>query len=285
MSLNRLLILIFSKDRPMQLELTIRSLYKHLKSISTIPVSTYVLYKATLPEYQKGYMEIENKEALHFIRERNFYEDVLRITSNIYFSHIMFVVDDTVFIKDFNIDTGINLLNENRSILGLSLRLGNNTNFCYMSNQNQCMKKPIERKGEFNIWAWKDSSGDFGYPLELSSSIYRTSDIIDILYRVEKFVNPNVMELFMDEHRKSNQVCSKVSQRPYLASFETSIAFSNPLNITQDMWQNKHQQNSHNSLIKLNQKFLQGYRIVLEPFETLTPNSAHYEHEIILSNK
>ena len=75
-----MIYLIFSKDRPLQLELAL-STCKHF-SVDWGKEHTVVLYKTSDERYQKAYDDLEkNFQDVEFIKQYNFMSDVLNILS------------------------------------------------------------------------------------------------------------------------------------------------------------------------------------------------------------
>lgn len=73
-------IIIFSKDRAMQLDATLRSFFLHCQDASLAQVS--VLYLATDERYQRQYNQLKKDyPTVHFFPQVDFHWDVLRILS------------------------------------------------------------------------------------------------------------------------------------------------------------------------------------------------------------
>ena len=107
--------------------------------------------------------------------------------------YLMFLVDDTIFVRDWQISKTLMHLQEHKNVLGFSLRLGLNTTYCYTLKVKQ---NPPEGKFlEDNVYKfqWLDAEADFGYPLEVSSSVYSLNKIVPLLL-AKKYNNPNELE-------------------------------------------------------------------------------------------
>ena len=91
---------VFSKDRAMQLDCTLRSFMRHCKDIDTIAVK--VLYTTSHASHEKQYQKIKAELPLvEFIRERDFKNDLLSLLTSP--EYILFLVDDNVFVNDFSL--------------------------------------------------------------------------------------------------------------------------------------------------------------------------------------
>jgi len=66
-----------------------------------------------------------------------------------------------------------------------SLRLGENTYYCHPLQREQTV--PSGRP-----WRWREADGDFGYPLSLNGTIYRSADFLPLLDF--HFTNPTGLE-------------------------------------------------------------------------------------------
>lgn len=267
--------LIFSKDRPLQLDLTIRTFEKYCGEFSQIPV--YILYKPTTERMNLAYKKLE-KEALEkyknvkFWEEKNFKNDVSIILDD--FEYILFCVDDTVFLRDFSLKEIIHVLQTYRGILGFSLRLGENTQYCYPLNLDNDIPefKPIGKTAlAFN---WREAgSGDFSYPLELSSSVYRLKDIRHILEKTV-YDNPNALEWVLSRNAVTLKNFS------FLGCYKNSIAVSLPINKVQQVNNNRAGTNLYYTPESLLSRFEEGYRIDETLFHEFLSNGCHQEVDI-----
>ena len=260
--------IIFSKDRAMQLDCTLRSLMHHCKDISTI--ATKVLYTTSNAQHENQYQKIKaDYPSVEFIREKDFKSDLLaQLTLP---ENILFLVDDNVFVSDFFLGYAIDELKNNSDCLGFSLRLGKNTDYCYMLKKQQAIPKIKTRAHNICRYEWVTAECDFGYPLEVSSSLYKTADIVPLLNQLD-YKNPNTLELALDTNKTFFQVNMK-----FLLCFEKSVTFCNPINMVQTQWKNRTGENSSYSLERLAELYDEGYRIDVEHFSGFTPNSCHQE--------
>lgn len=259
--------IIFSKDRPMQLDACINSLLLNISEVEDINIC--VLYKTSNQDFEASYMTIISEyPQVEFVKEKNFKYDLLNILRNT--DYIMFCVDDTIFVNPFSLNEIENLLSEESDSIGFSLRLGENTTYCYPLDKNQNLP-PFEfvRQNvlKFN---WTNAELDFGYPLELSSSIYRTDDIYKLLEQMD-YTNPNTLEAEMD--LKKNIFIKK----PYLLCYSKSVSFSVPINIVQTSWKNRASTKKEYSAENLLRLFEEGYRIDISKFQGFVPNACHQE--------
>ena len=289
--------IIFSKDRPLQLHGTLESFRLRCLESSTVPVS--VIYRATSSEYVNGYERLKKefamKLSIDWIEETNFKKNLLdqlidskgqksgligRIFGRkvmLRHLYVLFLVDDNLFIRDFSIETTLATLGKNPTSIGFSLRVGKNTHYCYSNSCQQAFPEFINAAEGVLSFHWPGCEGDFGYPIEVSSSVYRTKDLLSLLQNLP-YSNPNRLE-------QALSVSSRLFARkqPKLLCFDRSVAFCVPVNKVQNILDNRAGSSEEYSSEALNQLFLKGYRIDVEKLNGFTPDAAHQEIELPLT--
>ena len=262
--------LFLPKIGPLQLHGCLESLFAHISGLDDV-----LVYCKGCP---REYAQVQQKfPRSTFHRERDFYLDVKRFVENAYYSHIFFVVDDTVFVHPFDLCEAREFLRTHVDHLGVTLRLGSNTNFCYTLNKRQT-RANVEKLGPYESWNWTSGSTcDFAYPLEVSSTLYRLSDIRFVTARVGHFRNPNVYELKLDLFRRNHADRKRIQDKPKLASPTQSVCFSIPMNLTQDEWENRHSRRPTYSVQALLDKYRAGWRMNTAKLHGFRSRSAHQE--------
>ena len=259
---------VFSKDRAMQLDCELRSFYLHCKDPKN--TSLKVLYTTSSNIHERQYAVLRQQYAdVEFIRETQFKENLLAVLSS--YTYILFLVDDNIFVGDIYLGDSINALSKKDNALGLSLRLGRNTTYSYMTDKQQVVPAFTQEGGAFLSFDWTTAELDFGYPLEVSSSIYRTADLLPFL-KTWDFKNPNTLELQMDLHKSTFRTGKNI-----LLCFSQSRCFCNPVNMVQTMWATRSGKTSSYTPEKLRELFEQGLRIDSKRFSGHVPNSCHQE--------
>ncbi|HEY0733511.1 MAG TPA: DUF6065 family protein [Herpetosiphonaceae bacterium] len=128
----RLLGIVFSRDRAMQLDATLRSFFLHCQDADEIAL--FVIYKATDRRHAEQYTQLAQMYAAHgkvrFIEESDFRQDVLRLLAargpHGLADQLLFLVDDNVFVRSFRLAEIRQALVEHPETIGFSLRLGAN---------------------------------------------------------------------------------------------------------------------------------------------------------------
>lgn len=274
--IEKVITIYFSKDRPIQLDLCLRSNKKFSKDWDLQKET--VIFRGSSPKFVKGYEEVAKEHpTVRFVEEQAFKDDLLdEILGNDY---ALFVVDDTVFTHEYSLESMCGVLERWDDVLGFSLRLGKNTTYCYPLNSNNEMpsftnwmsNEPEIIMGGFK---WQEiTHGDFGYPLEISSSLYRVKDLQNLLENLH-YNNPNSLEWALSINTPL------VSNKSIMGCYLTSVAFSNPLNRVQRENRNRAGEKSEYSVNSLLTAYNLGKRIDLKPFEGFISTGAHQEVDI-----
>ena len=129
------------------------------------------------------------------------------------------------------------------------------------------------------IFRATDGIGDFAYPLELSSSVYRVSELLPQILSLS-FNNPNTLESNMAQQARALR-----DRFPYLLCYERSVTFCNPLNMVQTVYPNRVRQGSEYSTERLAQLFEEGYRVNVESYKGFVSNACHQEVDLALERR
>jgi glycosyltransferase involved in cell wall biosynthesis len=261
----------FSKDRPLQLEGMLRSLDEHCLDRPNLRVA--VLWTAGDDRMRALYHQTQAAHpSVEFLYEADFARDVLRAIGSA--THLLFLVDDALFVRDFRIGDAAALLDAEDAAIGFSLRLGQNTTYCYPLSQPQALPEFREPASGFLAWNWTRAEHDFGYPLEVSSSLYRARDLVPLLAR-RRFRNPNSLE------GKLARSADLLRQRyPQLLSYPTSVVFCAPMNLVQTVAPNRAGTNPGHSPEALARMFEEGRRIDVGAYRNFVPIGCHEEVEL-----
>jgi hypothetical protein len=296
--------LIFSRDRAMQLDGMLRSFFRHCQDDDQLQL--VVLYKTSDQGQAEQYQQLAGYyfklAGVKFLPQKDFRKDVFQILlheaygnaipwqfrvglrlgpkfgflADLAPSHkapksLLFLVDDNLFVRDFSLGQVEKTLFENRACLGFSLRLGTNTTYCYPHDKAQSLPPFENLPGGILKYSWASAEEDFGYPLEVSSSVYRLSQILKLLMKIP-FSNPNYLE-----GRMASRARAYASIAPYLLCFEHSVTFCNPVNVVQTVLENRRAAAVEYSSRRLSELFDRGYRIKVDAFDGFTPNACHQE--------
>lgn len=313
--------LIFSKDRALQLRSTLDSFYLHCHDANKTTIFVVYTNSSETCQAQYNKLEDLYREQgnLFFIQEKDFRSTVLQLlnpfksghflfkayqliisihprinkTLNIGHwltnknqhplrdNHILFLVDDNIFIRDFSLSEAVQTLTQHPQAIGFSLRLGRNTNFSYMANtyQNLPEFQTASPNGNILKFQWTNGEYDFGYPLEVSSSIYRLKDILPLILGI-RFNTPNFLEGHMAQ--RANKFLKLL---PELLCYQESVTFCNPINLVQNVSANRAGSSVSLSTQALARLFDEGYSVDVEKYIGFTPNSCHQEVELRIKKR
>ena len=270
------LVLIFSRNRALQLDATLRSFLLHCGDAQTTNVR--VLYTTTDPMHHQQYEELIHEykkySFIRFVREQDFRSNVLTILAP--FKYVLFLVDDNLFVRNFSLRNIFSLLDTHTDAVACSLRLGRNTNFCYMFDSAQELPSFTPLHSGLLKYRWPDAQYDFGYPLEVSSSVFRVSEIYPVIAELE-FTNPNTLE------SELARIAGQFAHRhPFLLCYDQSVTFCNPLNLVQTAWKNRSGRNPMYTAENLAAQFSHGYRVNVNSYTNFIPRAVHQEVELKL---
>jgi hypothetical protein len=254
----------------MQLDLTLRSDKKKRRERK---VKQTVIYKTTSTRFEEAYKQVAKEHPkAEFIKENDFKEDLIKIISGS--KYIYFLVDDCIFTREYSVNTICKYLDIYEGTIGFSLRLGKNTTYCYSLDVENEIPEMQYLGNDIYASNWREiKRGDFGYPLEVSSSIYRAEDLKPLLKGLFYF-SPNSLEWGLYLHS------NKLSYRPFLMYYETSVAFCNPINRVQSENTNRTGTNEKYGIDNLLELYSSGYRIDYSPFDKFVSTGAHQEEDI-----
>ena len=251
-------ILIFSKERTLQLNSLIQSLL-YYSDVSQEDIT--VLFKDS---EEISYKSLINKYSCNFHQERSFLTDVKNIIQNNRKQYCMFLVDDFIVRDNFSISVMESVLRSPNGITAFSLRLGSNIKD-YQSPEFVTLPH--------SVLSWRTNKKygkSWNYIWELSSSMYERSFVTDYLNQCDpEYVDfPNPLESYYygcnpSQYVTKNRLLRKLKflgkhEARGMASFSISKGFTQGVNLVanrnieyKDLYTPK----------SLHEKFLDGYGI------------------------
>ncbi|KRF18682.1 hypothetical protein [Paenibacillus sp. Soil787] len=268
--------IVFSKDRAMQLDAVLQSL--RLRCGDFEGVDMKVLYITSDIAHEEQYVQLMKMHpSVQFIREHDFKQQLL---SNIaHYPFVFFMVDDCMFVKPFLLEEVVSAMDAHPDVLVFSFRLGRNTIYCYSMHTPQRLPIFQELDSGFVKFHWASGEYEFGYPLEVSSSIYRTKDLFALLAELP-FHNPNMLE-----SQLAHQAWKYAGSLGFALSNNVSLAFCNPLNMVQHLFNNRAGANADYSINELSRLFQQGYRIDVDHYFDFVTVACHQEVELCFTKR
>lgn len=252
--------IVFSKERPLQLFAYIESLMYY----SGLPESSiHVLYR------ESNYISYDSLRKsfpkVNWIVEQDFYRDLMAIVSTCD-DYILWGCDDVFFKSPFNPQVCAQALASNEQLLAFSLRLGRNIEPI----------QPLQSQESYWVWDWTTSplvDSGWAYPWEVSASIYRKNDVIQLLSLTDNLQNPNLLEgllatYYFEAHGRS--------WRKQLACFELSKSVALQINQVQNVYQqNEFEASQDTTTETLYHYFIQGKRLDWKFFENCQNSETH----------
>jgi len=286
-----LVTIIPSKNRAMQLDGCLTSYARHCANAPP----PMVIYKATTEQHASQYARLAVEHpGVVMVREDSFFPQFreLMLVNNP--EAVLFLVDDSMFIRPVDLDQAQSLIVDPRMI-GVSLRLGRNTTSCYpMGGQHQEVPALKDGPGSWHCFDWAECAKedaalvaegkpmrwlDWAYPFDVSSTLVRTETILRLLgdRRPE---NPNRLEATLAE---SAPLVAEES--PFLACLDRSACFAVPWNRTQEEFRNRCGGQLHVSIDMLAKRFDEGWRLDVDHYAELAknqefPGGCHQEIEL-----
>lgn len=261
--------LIFSRDRPAQLDLLLRSLNARARTLFS---HTTVLYRASGPEYLLGYKECaaEHPHTV-FCNEHSFQHQTWTVLHGSGDATFAFLCDDDIIMRPLTEQPPPEqVLTDNLDILCFSLRLGLNTDYCYPLRRPQQRPHILKWDSDALIWSWLHADGDFGYPGSLDGHVFRVGNLMGLIGSSD-FTSPNRLEEAL------NHSCW-ASERPLMACYRTSLLVGNAVNRVQHEFPNRHGETYPADPQALNQSYLAGNRLRLPHNQWV--DAAHTEIEL-----
>jgi len=255
---SRLNIIIFSKNRPCQLDALLRSIQKHIK----IPFSISVLCKVEAP-FVEGYRILSQRpqgKSVNWCYENDFSSQTKKLVAQCDpGSFVMFLVDDIIFKKSLRNDKTFKQFGCDKGVATLSLRLGKDIT----ADAKKAGKKIPGTRWDpkaVGIKGWN-------YPMSVDGNIFRAKDLQGYVHGLT-FHNPNSFESAMSVNPlKGDMMCYPSSRLVNLAinKVQTEVLKNACGDI--DQW-------------FLNEQWRKGFQIKLEPIEKLK----HTERHVIIDS-
>jgi hypothetical protein len=258
-------MVIFSKDRACQLDCLLRSLRDHLR----LPYAeATVLYRATSADFAKGYARLKSRAILDNVQwraETLFHDDAIEILCRFADAdRVMFLVDDDIMFRPLADAALFAAFSDSHLFISLRAdRAYSETQPSFFANS------------PYLEWQWnfhKRRVVTWNYPFSLDGNVVHCRHLKRIVRKIE-FSAPNSFEGRMHSYRHAWWI-KRVKKA--LAGAE-AVIFNNPLNRVQSEGETPHRDVSPGYL---NQRFLDGYRIVNHHLYSTVPMAVHFPADI-----
>jgi len=264
-------IIFFSKDRAMQLDAAISSIRMHCNDLHS--VQKFVIFKISSKIHENQYklLKEENHDFI-FVEETKVVQQILDLAES--FEFVSFHCDDNIYIRDFSFAKAVGILTRNKLVLAHSFRLGKNVTYSYTKNSPELQPKFFVSEDQKTLcWDWtKMKHRGFGYPLEVSASVYHSKDVLPLIAK-----NPNVAVGNIESYFK-NYRGTFANSSPLLTCEALPSVISVPVNRVGVVHNQAGQTHSY-SIRDLASKFSEGFRIDTTRFNNYITNVTHIELE------
>lgn len=228
--LNSFEFIIFSKDRPLQLNLLLESLFHNVEGLYKIKI----LYSASDDSFKHAYTELKEfhcqNEFLTFFKEEiSFKHSLVNVFKMVESRNVFFLVDDIIFKEKIDLSS---LININKAKYVFSLRNGLNLNFSYVVQKEQPVPNYVKYNTELITWNINESILDWAYPLSVDGHLFSYQEVFFWVNYLE-YSAPNTFEMKI-------QFFNFLYKRKKGLCFEKSIIFNNPCNKVQSEVNNLH---------------------------------------------
>lgn len=218
-------IICFSKDRPFQLKECLRTMHLFLlsdmKGKTDFSIEILIIFTFSHPAFAAGYQSVQSLfPHVQFVQENessDFRSILIQSITHENPDFIFFCVDDVLFYNHLDLVLPMTFLNEDPEGFVFHLKL--NPHCCYSQTMKQSML-PLPKfhfnakiSREFLIFQSNPrNKHDWNYPFDLCASMYRGSDIQELIQKIilknpEALTHPNRFEIEGNRHY-SNALCA-----------------------------------------------------------------------------
>jgi len=273
--------IVFSKNRPLQLDLTLRSIEKNFSDCSKV----VVLHNNDDTNYSNAHQTLcaEHDQVISWRQGESIFSDVLAIALGADDDYICFFTDDDIFYRPLRY-AGYQALNDN-NISCISLRMGMNITQRQHNGvigKDECQKMFSTEDGMI-AWpkTWHGYGSYWSYDLSVDGHIFRKADVVsmmDELYFLQSRYNwnntPNVLE---SEIQRFWPIRGN-----YIIAPKRSVVVNSPNNKVQD----SHIENRAGDVFSYDSEFLlgkymNGHRINIERLNFSDIKCPHTEIDLI----
>jgi len=285
MNPNKVTVIVFSKDRPMQLEAYIASLLAYSDICEEQIVVQYVP-DASYDAVWEAFPKVRRVED-----GGNFHQSLSAIVAPLSDDDLVFWgCDDIVFVREFSFAKMAAVMDARPDITGISVTLG----IAMQGGDAIAALGAAELAEGLRGYSWKTDGypSSWGYPFELSGTAYRAKLVRKILNGGWTFRGPNDLEAIGTRMLQRNRVglwrriSRKLRGKPpvpgsevwleeaRLAIFDQPVAgFSQDVNRVQDIALNPTNGTDEQDAERLKQLFREGWRLDWRSMRGVEPDN------------
>ena len=277
---------VFSKDRPLQLDLCLNSIKTNFINCN----HTIVLHNnSELCSETDKTIESEHPDVEFWRQGRSIYKDLLHAVASADNDYVCFFTDDCIFFSEFELD---NFDFWGKDVLTLSLRMGQNITERY-HDHNLLPDKPLVlyMVENHDLLAWPRASYLYGsywsYALSVDGGIFKKSRMVEMLeelclledlYQSPRnnrtwYQTPNGLEVALQRFWTSAE--------PFTVSPLTSVVVNSPNNRVQQDIDNTSGDTHDQGSIDLVDAYMLGSRVDLDLLDFRNIKCPHTEIDLL----
>lgn len=270
-------VIIFSRDRPMQLHALLDSLWENA-TMDPLGTKPTIIFTFSDEHFHDGYRNtvLDHQGWCEFVREEDFQRDYMDALPES--GYVVHFVDDDVVHGRANLQHAAFELDRDDQLLTFSLRLGLNTTYCYSLDQPQPLPASIVNIGGMLFWRFVGAQHDAAYPFSLDGHVLRVDDIRQML-QASIYRSPNELEQTL-----ASRAWMRSSQRPKMACYARSCVTGVPANVVTTTHNNRYAMGEHTAEW-LNQAYLTGWRIDWRRMNWSAVDAAHADVPFVFCNQ
>lgn len=224
-------LIVFSKDRPLQLYAFFDSLAQHAKGFHKITVLCHAKTEQIARAYEQVRQAFPVFEFVYQSREnprRDFKPLLCSLVDRSHAKYIIFAVDDIIVTDSFDVQECAKSLEKTKAY-GFYLRLGKDISGCFTEHRETGLPHlyPVEG-GVGVLWQFNTGQGDWRYPNTVDMTLYPKGMVAQVCHQLN-YHSPNTFEGTWAGH---------ANMQAYGLCFETSKMINIPLNLVQTDWKN-----------------------------------------------
>lgn len=274
-------LIVFSRDRPMQLHRLLESLNKNCLNLFD---HVDCLYTYSNLNFKSGYELLKNRNIfknVSWTERQDFYSDLTNVIEKSKYELQTFIVDDTLFFKTLSLEEiyNIKLSLIDESIFTFMLGVGHNINSSYSAKINFSNPSFINTKFDnISIFNWKKAEylSEFNCPFMLVGNMYKKSVIFPYIKSLKNANNPSKFEAELQTQ----------FQYPQNINLGTNLCGCLNSSCLVSICNNRVIDNGYNFMYSypteiLNEKYLNNFIIDIQYDKYKNINNMHIEEDII----
>tara|TARA_R110000851_G_scaffold31375_5_gene84944 strand:+ start:2853 stop:3698 length:846 start_codon:yes stop_codon:yes gene_type:complete len=271
--------IVFSKDRPLQLDLCLNSIKTNFINCN----QTIVLHNnsESCSETDKT-IESEHPDVEFWKQGRSIYKDLLHAVASADNDYVCFFTDDCIFFSKFEMDD-FNFWGND--VLSLSLRMGQNVKKRQLNEEwHPDLPTTMFMVENYDLLAWPRTSYLYGsywsYPLSVDGGVFEKNYMVEMLDELclleDKYQwaqTPNGIEEALQRFW--------TSAKPLTVSPLASVVVNSPNNRVQQGIENRSGDTHDQSILDLLDAYLLGSRVDLDLLDFRNVECPHTEIDLL----